>query len=98
MATLTVSYPVSENATFDRDYYLATHILLVQDAWAAFGLESAEVLFPAAGAQPLVAMVIMRFRDQAAIDAALSSPRTPEVMQDVPRFTSIAPSIFRADD
>ncbi|SDI46285.1 MULTISPECIES: EthD family reductase [Pseudomonas] len=98
MATLIVSYPVSEGATFDRDYYLSRHIPLAQSAWGQFGLQAAEVLFPAAGQQPLAAMVIMRFADQANIDDALASPGTAEVVADVTNFTNLAPVIFRAND
>ncbi|AIS12968.1 ethyl tert-butyl ether degradation protein EthD [Pseudomonas chlororaphis subsp. aurantiaca] len=98
MATLIVSYPAAKGARFDRDYYLATHLPLARTAWSGFGLQSAEVLFPAAGPTPLVAMAILRFRTQADIDAALSSPGTAKVLGDVANFTDIAPTIFRADD
>ncbi|HBO3911206.1 EthD family reductase [Pseudomonas aeruginosa] len=98
MATLIVSYPLSEGSTFDREYYQSTHIPLAYSAWAGFGLQAAEILFPAAGPQPLAGMVILRFADQAGIDAALTSPKTAEVIGDVANFTNIAPLIFRADD
>lgn len=98
MATLIVSYPLAEGSTFDRDYYLSTHIPLASSAWGEFGLQAAEVLFPAAEPQPLACTAILRFNDQAAIDAALSSPKTAEVIGDVANFTNIAPVIFRADD
>ncbi|MDH4556238.1 EthD family reductase [Pseudomonas sp. BN417] len=98
MATLTVSYPLTTDSTFDRDYYLSAHLPLAQAAWGEFGLQSAEVLFPASGPQPLAGMVILRFVDQAAIDAALSSPKTLEVLGDVAKFTNITPVIFRAND
>lgn len=98
MATLIVSYPLTEGARFDRAYYLSTHIPLARSAWSEFGLQSAEILFPAVGPQPLAGLMILRFNDQAGIDAALSSPRTVEVVGDVANFTTIAPVIFRADD
>lgn len=98
MATLIVSYPLAEGSTFDRDYYLSTHIPLARSAWGEFGLQSAEVLFPSAGPQPLAGVAILRFSDQAGIDAALSSATTLEVIGDVANFTNIAPMIFRADD
>lgn len=98
MATLIVSYPLTEGSTFDRDYHLSTHISFAQSAWDGFGLQSAEILFPAASPQPPAGMVIMRFSDQTGINAALSSPRTVELISDVPNFTNIAPVIFRAND
>lgn len=98
MATLTVSYPLAFDSTFDRDYYLTTHIPLAQAAWGEFGLQSAQILFPAPGPQPLASMIILQFADQTGVDAALASPKTLEVIDDVPNFTNIAPVIFRAND
>ncbi|MFJ4373201.1 EthD family reductase [Pseudomonas japonica] len=98
MATLIVSYPVAEGATFDKDYYLSTHLPLAREAWGGYGLQTAQVLFPHVGQQPLVACLILRFAGQAGIDAALSAPGTPAVLADVANFTNIVPSIFRADD
>lgn len=98
MATLIVSYPLAEGKTFDREYYLSTHIPLAQSAWGAFGLQAAEILFPASGLQPLAGVMILRFENQAAIDAALNSPETAKVISDVANFTNIAPVIFRAAD
>ncbi|WP_028218037.1 EthD family reductase [Paraburkholderia oxyphila] len=98
MATLIVSYAETEGRTFDREYYLSTHVPLVRAAWSEFGLQSAEILFPAPGPQPFECVVILRFGDQSGINAALSSVKTGEVIGDVKNFTSIAPSIFRAGD
>lgn len=98
MATLIVSYPAVEGMEFDREYYLATHTSLVRAAWGAFGLQSAEVLFPAPGPQPFACVTVLRFSDQAGIDAALASARTAEVVGDVPNFTHVQPAIFRAGD
>ncbi|CAJ0895640.1 EthD family reductase [Ralstonia flatus] len=97
MATLIVSYAAAEGATFDREYYLATHVPLVRSAWDEFGLHAAEILFPAPGPQPFACMAMLRFGDQAGIDAALSSAKTAKVVSDVPNFTNIAPTIFRAE-
>jgi uncharacterized protein (TIGR02118 family) len=98
MATLIVSYPAAEGAKFDREYYVSNHAKLVRTAWSRFGLQSAEILFPAPGAQPFVCVTILRFIDGAAVNAALSSASTKEVIDDVANFTTIAPAIFRAGD
>ncbi|NKJ42956.1 MULTISPECIES: EthD family reductase [unclassified Novosphingobium] len=97
MATLIVSYPAQEGARFDTAYYTGTHIPLVERLWTAHGFTQAEVLFPA-GEQPWKAAVLLRFASQAAIDAALASPDTPEILGDVANFTDIAPVIYRAGD
>jgi uncharacterized protein (TIGR02118 family) len=95
MANLVVSYPLSEGATFDADYYRDTHIPLVETSWGPSGMTGAEILWPADGAQPVAAMVVLRFRDAAAIDAAMASPATGAVMADIANFTNIQPSIYR---
>lgn len=97
MATLVVRYPMHKGAMFDADYYTKTHIPLVEKAWRSHGLTGAEILFPH-GAQPDAAMALLRFRDQAAIDAAMASPDTADVMGDVPKFTDISPALYRAGD
>lgn len=98
MTTLIVSYPSTEGGTFDREYYLSTHAPLVRSAWSEFGLQSAEVLFPSPAQQPFACVAILRFIDQAAINMALSSATTAEIIGDVKNFTNITPTMFCADD
>src|SRR5213080_4686377 len=98
MATLIVSYPVTEDGIFDREYFLSKHIPLAQSTWGKFNLMSAEILFPAVGPQPLAGMVILRFAEQTGIDSVLTSPGTAEVVADVANFTNLTPLIFRAND
>lgn len=98
MASLVVTYPRSEGATFDAEYYANVHIPLARKHWEPCGMTAADVLFPADAAQPYAAMVVMRFADAAAIDKAMAAPGTPEVMGDVPKFTSIRPNVFRSAD
>ncbi|MCA8256892.1 EthD family reductase [Burkholderia sp. AU31624] len=98
MTTLIVSYAAAEGATFDRAYYLSSHASLVHSAWSEFGLQSAEVLFPASAAQPFECVTILRFGNQEGINMALSSARTAEVIGDVKNFTNITPTIFCAND
>lgn len=95
MANLVVSYPRHDGAKFDADYYRDTHIPLVEQQWSDCGMTGAEILWPADGEQPFAAMVVLKFGDAAAIDAALGSPGTQEVMNDVANFTDIQPTIYR---
>jgi uncharacterized protein (TIGR02118 family) len=95
MANLVVSYPRRAGATFDPDYYRDTHIPLVERAWGASGMTGAEILWPADDGQPNAAMVVLKFRDAAAIDAALAGADTAEVMADIANFTNIEPVIYR---
>lgn len=98
MATLTVLYPAQDGAKFDRDYYSTTHMALVADAWGNYGYQSGEVLYPAGEGQPYAAITMLRFKDQASIDAAMGAPRTGEVQADVANFTTIVPALYRAAD
>lgn len=98
MASIVVTYPRSPDSTFDADYYAKTHVPLARKHWEPYGMTGAEILFPVDDDQPYAAMVILRFADQAAIDKAMTSPGTPEVMGDVPNFTNIQPSVLRAAD
>lgn len=95
MANLVVSYPLHEGATFDADYYRDTHIPLVEQSWGECGMTGTEILWPADADQPAAAMVVLRFRDTAAIDAAMVAPATGAVMADIANFTNIQPSIYR---
>jgi hypothetical protein len=38
-AFIYVSYPAKEGATFDMDYYLNTHMKLVEKHWTQFGMK-----------------------------------------------------------
>lgn len=96
MAHLVVTYPRHEGANFDADYYRNTHIPLVERAWGPAGMTGAQILWPADDSQPFAAMVVLSFADSAAIDAAMGSPATPEVLGDVPKFTNIQPVLYRS--
>lgn len=95
MPTIAVTYPRREGATFDTDYYRDKHTPLVKRIWGATGMSEAEILWPAGDDQPFMAMVLLRFPDDASIDASLGSAGTAEVMGDITKFTNIEPTIYR---
>lgn len=73
---------------FDRDYYVDVHLALALACWRRHGLESAAAFFPRdVDATDVVSVGIYRFRDEAAMHAALASAETEAVMSDVPHFT-----------
>lgn len=43
-AVIYVNYPVQEGITFDMDYYLNTHMQLVQQHWGPHGLQKWSVV------------------------------------------------------
>ncbi|MBY0518900.1 MAG: EthD family reductase [Sphingomonas sp.] len=95
MIILSVLYPASEGATFDWDYYRATHLPLVHRAWDSTGLQSIEVFegvgTPQGGAAPYVCMAHLRFDDAAAMHASVGGAAAAEVFADIINFTPIVP-------
>ncbi len=72
---------------FDRDYYVDVHLPLALACWQRHGLESAAAFFPRDVDTGDVSVGIYRFRNEAALHAALASAETEAVMADVPHFT-----------
>jgi uncharacterized protein (TIGR02118 family) len=77
---------------FNRDHYVDVHLPLALACWGRYGLESAGAFFPRDPDAVDVSVGIYRFRDEAALHAALASAETDAVMADVPRFTDAAVS------
>lgn len=88
---LMVTYPTSEGAHFDRDYYVTTHLPLVDARWGPHGLTGATGYFPE-GPGTSLAISVLHFRDAAARDAALGSAEAAEVFGDIPNFTNVQPT------
>jgi uncharacterized protein (TIGR02118 family) len=85
MIRMSVFYPETEGATFDHDYYANKHVPLALKTW---GMESAEIDKGING--PYVAAVHFTFESLEAMQAALGSEGTAEVMADVANYTRIA--------
>ena len=91
-----VTYEGTSADRFDRDYYRSHHLPLVSASWAKHGLESCRGFFPTDDASGTVAICELRFRDEAAVEAAFSSAEAPTVMADVATYTDLAPKRRRA--
>ena len=91
-----VTYQGTPETRFDRNYYVAHHLPLVMKAWRRYGLKSVAAFFPAAEQEGTIAICECRFRDDAAIAAAVGSPETTDVMADVSHFTDVQPARARA--
>lgn len=96
--TLYVTYNGDPQSRFDREYYVNGHLPLVIKAWHQYGLLSAAAFFPAVEQPGTIALCECRFRDEKAMEAAMSSAETPEVMADVSRFTDLTPARRRVFD
>ncbi len=91
MTTMYVSYSGDADTRFDRDYYVSQHMPLVMASWGPLGLQSCAAFWPATIGGGTICICECRFRDEAAMRAALASPETPRVMADVSVFTDATP-------
>ncbi len=86
---LSASYPYTE--TFDMDYYLETHIPLVEELWADNGLLEVRIDRGVAvpGSEdnaPLVVMTLLTFGSLEDLEAALAEDGDA-IVGDIPNFT-----------
>jgi uncharacterized protein (TIGR02118 family) len=85
-----VFYPSGEGSTFDKDYYVSTHVPLAVKNW---GLDPKNAQIDLGLNGPYVAAVHFVFPDNEALGAAMGSPGTGEVMADMANYTNIQPVI-----
>lgn len=93
--SLQVVYPASEGTRFDFDYYLATHMPMVEQhlgphidrTLVTKGLASGPDAPPA-----FHAVTTMVFADKAAMDAAMGAAEP--LLQDIPNFTDCEPQML----
>jgi len=93
--TLQVIYPVSDDSTFDHDYYAATHMALVAEHMGPH-ISSTLVTKGLAGGPdvptPFHAIASIVFADGDAMKAAMGA--AGPVMADIANFTNIDPQIL----
>ena len=91
MITMLVTYAGDGKTPFDRDHWIDVHFPLVRESWGRYGLVSAGGFFPQGDGAGLIAVGVVTFRDEAAMEAALNSPETARVMADVGIVTAVKP-------
>ena len=91
MITMLVTYAGDEPTPFDREHWINVHFPLVRESWGPYGLVSAGGFFPQGDGAWLIAVGVVNFRDEAAMEAALNSPNTAQVMADVDIVTAVKP-------
>jgi uncharacterized protein (TIGR02118 family) len=94
--TVSVLYPGGEGITFDMDYYLNSHMALVQQA-CGDALKGATVVQGMNGGAPgvpapYVAMTQLTFDSVEAFGAAMG-PKAGELAADVANFTNSTPAM-----
>ncbi len=96
MITMYVTYAGDADTKFDREHWINVHLPMVREAWKPHGLLSAGGFFPLGDGGGLIAICPCVFRDEAAMEAALASPATKRVMDDVQKVTAVVPARSRA--
>lgn len=94
MKTLTLTYPRSEGARFDREYYLNNHMKMVTDALGdqvhAVTVEIGE------GDDSPFATVRFVVDDMASFGAAMA-PHNAKFQGDMPNYTDVMPKMHVSD-
>ena len=102
MTTLSVLYPREEGASFDFDYYENVHLPLVTRLWADAGLTGGGALRGTRGGTggeaPFFAIGLIHFESAEALTKAMNGPHAPEIMGDIPKFTSVSPILQVNED
>ncbi|GAA6207911.1 hypothetical protein NBRC116601_12040 [Cognatishimia sp. WU-CL00825] len=93
--SLQVLYSTQDNTTFDRDYYTATHLPLVNKHMGEH-IESVSIVKGLAGGPDVPAgfhtIATMTFKDQDALNAALGA--APPVLADIGNFYNGQPQML----
>jgi uncharacterized protein (TIGR02118 family) len=91
-ANILVVYPRVEGSTFDKEYYLSTHMPLVEKHWKPHGLKSFAVS-ELNEDSPYTYMVVMEFDSAEGWGKAAKDPSIKEIMDDVKNFSNQKPVI-----
>jgi uncharacterized protein (TIGR02118 family) len=93
--SLQVLYPVSDGSRFDLDYYLNSHMPLV-DEYMGAQIERVLVTKGLAGGPDVPpgfhAVATIVFHDQDAMNAAMAGSKP--VLEDIPNFTNVTPQML----
>lgn len=98
--TITVLYENVEDATFDLDYYMATHMPLVEEKFKPFGMERWRVLKAVgtpSGSKPLYSIIANLEFDTADQFRSAVAAEGGTVFGDVPNFSNKGPIVVIGD-
>ncbi|KAJ5558403.1 hypothetical protein N7535_008613 [Penicillium sp. DV-2018c] len=93
--TVAILYPNPEDIKFDDEYYMKTHMPLVENSWKSFGLISWRVnKFPTAidgSRSQYLIQATLEWESEEAFKTAQKAPASAEVFGDIPNFTNQKP-------
>ncbi|KAM3078037.1 hypothetical protein ACMFMG_002664 [Clarireedia jacksonii] len=90
---ITVMYQKTETSTFDMDYYMKTHMPLVQEKWGPYGLQNWTVT-QLDGQDGWSVQALLWFDSLESFKKALDA-EAPAVMGDIPNFSSEKPLLVK---
>lgn len=92
---VTVLYPNHDGARFDARYYADHHAKLATEIWSPEKVDLIEGTGGAGGGPSPYALVAhFHFASPEALGAAMTNPRTAELIADIPNFTDIQSQIM----
>lgn len=95
MIRVNVMYPKKEGVKFDYDYYLNTHVPLVQEKVGA-AIKRAEIYKGISGAgggpEPFVTIASLWFDSVQSFEKSFG-PHAKEILGDIPNFTNVDPTV-----
>ena len=91
MATATVLYP--KGTEFNMDYYMSSHMPMVEKKWSQYGLKSWKVIDFGKDAEYCV-QATLEFGSVGDFEKAGAGPEVGEVMGDVKNFSDKNPLII----
>ena len=92
---VSVIYPKTPTSTFDHDYYVKTHMPLVDHYWGHHGLVSVKVLRGVgslSGTADFELIALLEFESHEAFLEAAGA-HADDVLADVPHFTNVQPLV-----
>ncbi|KAF5874363.1 putative ethyl tert-butyl ether degradation protein [Botrytis fragariae] len=93
---VTVIYPKTETSTFDLDYYMKTHMPLVQEKWGPHGLKNWTVT-KLDESTDYSMQALLWFESKEAW-AKAGEAEGPTIMGDVPNFSSEKPLLVFGEE
>ncbi|KAI1310662.1 hypothetical protein F5Y03DRAFT_392108 [Xylaria venustula] len=89
---MSVVYPAGTK--FDMEYYLATHMPLVQKQWAPHGLKSWRIAQYDSEGAPYIVQAWLEWESQAHSEAGAKHDDGAAVFADIPNFSSSHPTLL----
>jgi uncharacterized protein (TIGR02118 family) len=91
-----VLYPRNKDSTFDMEYYLSTHMPLVEKHWKKQGLRSWKVA-QLDDNSPYSVSCIMEWESSEAAKNAFGGDDAKEIMDDVKKFSNEHPIVIQGE-